>query len=284
MPRKTLDRDLVEAIRQITDRYINSREGTPAHLIKTKLDKKRDLLEEAVRDEYLRYTGPEYFPRFLALNFEDSHTRGSVYGCITQVFKALRAIYERDGDRMCTQDSILEMCKTFDPTTSPEAVKVGMLFATDFPHYVHLWNVTPDSRSLILAASDRLIDFDDLASAWKQELRDKRNKADAALRAATPASAPSRARSTSLVFETLSETYTSEGTEGEGGSAKVFRAVDAGGKRWALKCLKSEQANTTRTKRFLNELMFCRDSSYPNVVPVVDHGFVLQEGRKCPST
>src|SRR5712692_1319213 len=138
MRRKTIGRELMAAIRQITDRYITLREGTPAHVIKTKLGKKRDLLEEAVRRGYLRYTGPKYFPRCLALDLEDSDTRRSVEQCTTLVFKALRAIYERDGERMCNHDVILEMCKKVDPTALPEGVSVGMLFSTDFSLLVHL--------------------------------------------------------------------------------------------------------------------------------------------------
>ncbi len=67
MSKKTLDRDLAAAIHQITERYITSQEGTPTHEIKTKLAKKRDLLEEAAREGYLRNTGAKYFPCFMAV-------------------------------------------------------------------------------------------------------------------------------------------------------------------------------------------------------------------------
>jgi serine/threonine protein kinase len=279
MSQKTLDRDLVAVIRQITDRYITLRDGTPAHIAKTQLGKKRQLLEQADRDGYLRYTGPKYFPRFLALDLEDIETRKSVEQCTALVLKSLRAIYERDGDRMCPEDSIWAMCKRIDPSASPEVVRVGMLFATDFSQYVHLWNVSPENEGLILATSDRLLDFDDLPSAWKRELK---NRANATASALAPRNTPSQPASTPLLFETAGETYTSEGVEGEGGTARVFRVMDSTEKRWALKYLKPEQVTAKRTKRFLNELNFCRDFSHPNVVQVIDNGFVAQGGTKCP--
>ncbi|HVS86612.1 MAG TPA: serine/threonine-protein kinase [Candidatus Acidoferrum sp.] len=279
MSQKALDRDLAAVIRQITDRYITIREGTPAHIAKTQLGKKRELLEQADRDGYLRYTGPKYFPRFLALDLEDSDTRKSVEQCTTLVLKSLKAIYERDGDTMCAENSIMEMSKRIDSSASPEAVRVGMLFATDFPHYVHLWNVSPENEGLNLAASDRLLDFDDLTSAWKRELK---NRANATASAVAPRNTPSEPASTLLGFETAGETYTSEGIEGEGGTARVFRVVDSTGNRWALKYLKPEQVTAKRTKRFLNELNFCRDFSHANVVQVIDNGFVVQGGTKCP--
>jgi hypothetical protein len=279
MSRKRLDQDLAAVIRQITDRYITLREGMPAHIAKTQLGKKRELLEQADRDGYLRYTGPKYFPRFLALDLEDNDTRRSVEQCTTLVLKSLRAIYEQDGDRMCAEDSILEMSKKIDPSASLETIKVGMLFATDFPHYVHLWNVSPENEGLNLAASDRLLDFDDLPSAWKRELKSRANATAATVGSRNM---PSQPASTLLVFETAGETYTSEGVEGEGGTARVLRVVDSTGNRWALKYLKPEQVTAKRTKRFLNELNFCRDFSHANVVQVIDNGFVAHGGTKCP--
>src|SRR5258708_40008945 len=84
------------------------------------------------------------------------------------------------------------------------------------------------------------------------------------------------------VFNTTGETYSVEGIEGEGGTSIVFRVVDSEGKRWGLKCLKPDQASTSRAKRFLNELNFCLNSSHKSVVRVVDHGFVLRGEKKCP--
>jgi serine/threonine protein kinase len=283
-----LDRDLVAAIRQISDRWITLREGTPVHVAKTQLGKKHNLLEEAVRNRYLQSIGPKYFPCFRALQFQDPRSRffedsrsPSVEQCTNLVFKALRAIYEKVGEKMCTRDDILEAARTIDQTASLECVDIGMLFAIDFPFYINPWNASPGDQilALNLPSSARLLEFDDVRSAWKQELR---NRANAAASAVAPRNTPSQPASTQLVFETAGETYTSEGVEGEGGTARVFRVVDSTGNRWALKYLKPEQVTTKRTKRFLNELNFCRDFSHANIVQVIDNGFVVQGGTKCP--
>src|SRR5271170_7249101 len=84
------------------------------------------------------------------------------------------------------------------------------------------------------------------------------------------------------VFESASESYTSQGILGEGATSIVYRAADSDGKQWALKSLRPEQTTTGRVKRFLNELNFCRIDVHKNVIRVVDHGFSLQEGKKCP--
>lgn len=280
MSPKTLDADLVQIIRQITDHYIAARQGTRIHAAKTQLGNKRSLLEEAVRDKYLLDIGPNYFPRFRALELEDRDSRRSLEQCANIVLKALRAIYERDGDRMCDRGIVLEMCKTIDPAASPECVSVGMLLATDFSQFVHMWNASPSDAdlSLNLPASDRLLDFTDLPSAWKQEVE---NRMTAVRPAASPGGSP-HARAEQRVFETVGETYMSEGIEGEGGTAKVFRVRDSAGNLWALKCMKPEQATATKTKRFLNELNFCLDPCHPNVVQVVDQGFSVEQGKKCP--
>lgn len=73
---------------------------------------------------------------------------------------------------MCIRDDILKSCRTFDPSASEECVSVGMLFATDFSSYVPLWGASPEdeSLSLNLQTSARLLEFDDISSAWEQEV------------------------------------------------------------------------------------------------------------------
>src|SRR5579863_246743 len=85
-----------------------------------------------------------------------------------------------------------------------------------------------------------------------------------------------------LVFNTTAEVYTAEQVEGEGATSVVHRVRDSAGDLWALKCLKPEQATSTRTKRFLNELHFCQNLTHRNIIRVVDHGFVMQGNKKCP--
>lgn len=84
------------------------------------------------------------------------------------------------------------------------------------------------------------------------------------------------------MFDTARDTYTPQGIEGEGATSVVYRVTDSEGARWALKCLKPSEANTSRVKRFLNEFDFCSRLSHANVVDVIDHGFRLEDETKCP--
>ena len=90
------------------------------------------------------------------------------------------------------------------------------------------------------------------------------------------------AKSKKLVFETTGETYTYQALRGEGKNGTVYEVVDSQGQRWALKCLKPDQATAKQTKRFLNELAFCQKSPHANVVTVCDCGFIVMKGKKCP--
>src|SRR5260370_28232058 len=108
---------------------------------------------------------------------------------------------------MCNHDVALQMCKTIDPTVSPEAVTIGMLFAKDFQLLVQPWNVSggDGDGNLNLGVSDRLLDFDNLRSTWKRELK-RKAEANAPRVVASDPNPP-----TPLRFETTSETYVVEG-------------------------------------------------------------------------
>lgn len=256
-----------------------SREGTPVHLAKSELGKKFGLLDEAEQIRYVQKIGPKYFPAFRALELEDNHDRLLVEECTTLVFRALKRIYQQSGDTMCALNNILAASKSFDPNASAESITVGMLFATEFATLIPTWNASPENNTLNLnlQTSARLLGFDNLRPAWQRELR---------IRAPIPKTASAtrreQVRPAQLVFETAAETYTAQAIVGEGNAARVFRVTDAAGQVWALKCLKPDQATPTRTKRFLNELEFCRRSTHPNVVRVLDQGFVTDGGKKCP--
>jgi serine/threonine protein kinase len=83
-------------------------------------------------------------------------------------------------------------------------------------------------------------------------------------------------------FVTVAEVYAPQGIVGQGATSVVYEVTDSEGNQWALKSLRSDQATATRTKRFLNELYFCQTYSHENVIRVVDHGYTIQEERKCP--
>lgn len=86
------------------------------------------------------------------------------------------------------------------------------------------------------------------------------------------------------LFDSLSETYTSLGVHGEGGTGVVHRVLDSRGELHALKLLRREYVTGERRRRFKNEMQFClrQDHGSDHIVPVEDTGFVIQENVKCP--
>ncbi|HEX4792414.1 MAG TPA: serine/threonine-protein kinase [Humisphaera sp.] len=59
---------------------------------------------------------------------------------------------------------------------------------------------------------------------------------------------------------------------GEGGAGKVWEAVDQSGDTVAIKMLDIGRANSTKRKRFKNEILFCESCRHPNIIRVVDRG------------
>jgi serine/threonine protein kinase len=81
----------------------------------------------------------------------------------------------------------------------------------------------------------------------------------------------------SMVFETATNTYTSNGSVGDGGCGTVFQVTDVDGATFALKLLRD--TNTNKRKRFRNELEFCRRNLHDRIIKVVDEG-VYSDGAK----
>lgn len=84
-----------------------------------------------------------------------------------------------------------------------------------------------------------------------------------------------------IVFETELDTYKAEDILGEGGSGRVYR-VTAGGGEFAVKVLDPGRANTSKVKRFKNELNFGRRVRHDHIVPILDSGTVRLDGRNSP--
>jgi serine/threonine protein kinase len=91
-------------------------------------------------------------------------------------------------------------------------------------------------------------------------------------------------RAKGRTFDSVYETYTSQGVHGEGGTGYVHRVIDSRGGLHALKILRRELVNDERARRFINEIEFCKARKHGshNVVPVEDDGFAFVEGVKCP--
>jgi len=81
-----------------------------------------------------------------------------------------------------------------------------------------------------------------------------------------------------LNFKTTFAIYTVKDIIGEGGSGRIYRAVDDADKPWAIKLLDPKKLTKNKIRRFKNELFFCLKNKHPNIVTVVDHGIYLGDG------
>lgn len=75
-------------------------------------------------------------------------------------------------------------------------------------------------------------------------------------------------------FRSTFTTYTVVRELGAGGSGVVYEVRDADGERLALKSLR-QGIESSKLKRFKNEIAFCSKSSHQNIVKVLDHGVTV---------
>lgn len=83
-------------------------------------------------------------------------------------------------------------------------------------------------------------------------------------------------------FETSLEVYTTLEIIGEGGSGRVFLVRDTRGEKFAIKCLDPGRVTSKRLQRFKNEQRFSQSNSHPNIVKVLDHGYLELDDAKAP--
>jgi serine/threonine protein kinase len=83
-----------------------------------------------------------------------------------------------------------------------------------------------------------------------------------------------------LVFETAFSTYTADEQINQGGSGRIYHALDESGDIFAIKLLDPAKASKGRLKRFRNEIGFCSRNPHPNIVSVLDWGYHLGVGQK----
>jgi serine/threonine protein kinase len=86
-----------------------------------------------------------------------------------------------------------------------------------------------------------------------------------------------------LRFETVKALYRPHEVRGQGGSGVVYEVTDEESNRFALKLLSAAVVSTEKTKRFINEINFLQRNRHPNIVPVLDVGYLAtEEGVKSP--
>ena len=79
-----------------------------------------------------------------------------------------------------------------------------------------------------------------------------------------------------LKVRTAFEEYTLGRQIGEGGNGRVFAALSSDGPNVAIKLLDKEK-HSTAIKRFKNEIKFCEHHKHPNIVKILDHGYIEAE-------
>ena len=82
------------------------------------------------------------------------------------------------------------------------------------------------------------------------------------------------------VFETATNTYTAEGSIGDGGCGTVYRVTDSDGETFALKLLRA--TSSAKRKRFKNELGFCRKNQHERIIRVLDEGILVDGSKRLP--
>jgi serine/threonine protein kinase len=83
-------------------------------------------------------------------------------------------------------------------------------------------------------------------------------------------------------FGTAFSNYESRRVIGEGGSGYVYEVRDETNQIYALKILKKNNITQEKRKRFKNEILFCQRNSHPNIITILDYGFVPDNGEVLP--
>ena len=82
-------------------------------------------------------------------------------------------------------------------------------------------------------------------------------------------------------LHTVLADYTVEGSLGSGGAGDVYRVKDDDGNQFAAKVLDAS-ASSTKRKRFLREIEYCKRSANPSLIDVTDYGVYDSGGKRRP--
>jgi serine/threonine protein kinase len=85
-----------------------------------------------------------------------------------------------------------------------------------------------------------------------------------------------------VVFTTTFTSYTADAIVGEGGSGRIYKAVDDDGEVVAIKLLEPSKITREKIKRFKNELNFCQINKHKNILSVYDSGILINEAKGSP--
>jgi hypothetical protein len=84
-------------------------------------------------------------------------------------------------------------------------------------------------------------------------------------------------------YRTVFHSYQTDKQVGEGGNATVWKVRRDDNKPFAMKVLSKVDLQSSRRKRFSNELWFCAQSNHRNIVKVLDWGLSAINAERNPS-
>lgn len=87
-----------------------------------------------------------------------------------------------------------------------------------------------------------------------------------------------------FIFDTSGHEYFVIKEKGCGGSGRIFNVKDDSGNLFAIKLLDPGKATKDKIRRFKNELHFCHANKHPNIITIIDDGFIKikESGEKLP--
>lgn len=82
------------------------------------------------------------------------------------------------------------------------------------------------------------------------------------------------------VLNTTFEKYTVNCSIGEGGNGVVYKVTDSSGNVFAAKVICKNDLSAEKLKRFKNEVNFCQKYDHPNIVKIIDNGFIMKGDKE----
>lgn len=166
-----LESEVRREVKRITDRFLRLGKPTLVHEIKTKLGPKRGVLGYLIQERVIRQVGGNYLPCLCAvMEFEHPDLQKLCFECTQMVLRALRWLYEQNGEQKCTVTEVSNAVQQRYPLADNQVIAVGVLFATDFTDCLSGW--TYDSGGFVdtLTVAEGILDFENVESAWQNEL------------------------------------------------------------------------------------------------------------------
>lgn len=162
---RTLESREKEILLKITKRFLRDGRGTPSASLRKSLGRERALLDRLLQEDYLKLSGAEYLPTYLAVEQQDADLRNMARSRMALVLESLQNLYKREeGDTFQFPDIVRE-AKRIDPTIPEEEIRIGILLAMDLRHCSG-W--TGDSTGAVtsVSLSEAILDFESVDASW----------------------------------------------------------------------------------------------------------------------